>query len=647
MQRMHELLCMSQEQYGEYTSRLPLEITPAHVAKDLHETCHHHQTPSDQEIFFIHHQQQCLQSDQPEENQPYSMDDLFEHVFSMPSWSDVTSMAARNNWDFNPLVATNGLGVDPLVPLHSGPKLFKTALMPLLDESVEANRLRSQSGDHPQEGSEDAHVGDGLQFHNDELLGEQQGLGIHAPPSSTMGSGMLANQASLESDHAVSGLLSLLRMPEDANTGSLALQSNTSPSLGGSVAMQLPGSGIRRGTTSLASSRSVGTSGSEGAAGQPTSLEYQSSLPIAPSWQQPYGGGVGSLPLSLSQAKAEAFVPVAETTTNEASIFGKRYRGEEQASARDHSSSATQEAQGPLFNPYGGTQVNQTQAARTFGQPSHQQSGQGIPVQAFGGQGTITHSQSVNAHTGAPRPRVRARRGQATDPHSIAERLRRERIADRMKWLQELVPNANKTDKASMLDEIIDYVKFLQLQVKVLSMSRMGGAGVVATFVSDLPSEGNSTFGSGNLSSGPAAAASSPDVMTEREVARLMEQDMGHAMQFLQSKGLCLMPIALATAISSKSGKPPGIQADKNRTEPSVASMSVSSGPVTGSAAASPVSVGGNGISSGMKTKAAGISSLKEYKENPATDRSSETTQSQRSPKSVAKNSEDIPRRNY
>jgi hypothetical protein len=100
--------------------------------------------------------------------------------------------------------------------------------------------------------------------------------------------------------------------------------------------------------------------------------------------------------------------------------------------------------------------------------------------------------------------------------------LRRERIAERMKALQELVPNSNKvlwcfytclwsdvcsscvgrnfhlqpgigaehwkldaeflsqssylnivnfivmqTDKASMLDEIIDYVKFLQLQVKV------------------------------------------------------------------------------------------------------------------------------------------------------------------------------------
>ncbi|KAI5335338.1 hypothetical protein L3X38_025471 [Prunus dulcis] len=47
----------------------------------------------------------------------------------------------------------------------------------------------------------------------------------------------------------------------------------------------------------------------------------------------------------------------------------------------------------------------------------------------------------------------------------------------------------SQTDKASMLDEIIDYVKFLQLQVKVLSMSRLGGAAAVAPLVADVSSE--------------------------------------------------------------------------------------------------------------------------------------------------------------
>ncbi|KAJ7523174.1 hypothetical protein O6H91_18G040400 [Diphasiastrum complanatum] len=94
------------------------------------------------------------------------------------------------------------------------------------------------------------------------------------------------------------------------------------------------------------------------------------------------------------------------------------------------------------------------------------------------------HSKVQDGITAEPsRPRVRARRGQATDPHSIAERLRRERIAERMRSLQELVPNSNKTDKASMLDEIIEYVKFLQLQVKVLSISRLGVARAVTPSV--------------------------------------------------------------------------------------------------------------------------------------------------------------------
>ncbi|KAL3507186.1 hypothetical protein ACH5RR_032568 [Cinchona calisaya] len=66
---------------------------------------------------------------------------------------------------------------------------------------------------------------------------------------------------------------------------------------------------------------------------------------------------------------------------------------------------------------------------------------------------------------------VRARRGQATDAHSLAERVRREKISERMKLLQDLVPGCNKvTGKAVMLDEIINYVQSLQRQVEFLSM---------------------------------------------------------------------------------------------------------------------------------------------------------------------------------
>ncbi|OEL18885.1 Transcription factor bHLH77 [Dichanthelium oligosanthes] len=62
---------------------------------------------------------------------------------------------------------------------------------------------------------------------------------------------------------------------------------------------------------------------------------------------------------------------------------------------------------------------------------------------------------------------VRARRGQATDSHSLAERVRREKISERMKLLQDLVPGcSNVTGKAVMLDEIINYVQSLQRQVE-------------------------------------------------------------------------------------------------------------------------------------------------------------------------------------
>jgi len=141
------------------------------------------------------------------------------------------------------------------------------------------------------------------------------------------------------------------------------------------------------------------------------------------------------------------------------------------------------------------------------------------------------------------RPRVRARRGQATDPHSIAERLRRERIAERIRSLQELVPTVNKTDRAAMIDEIVDYVKFLRLQVKVLSMSRLGGAGAVAPLVTEMP------LSSSVEDETQAVWEKWSNDGTERQVAKLMEENVGAAMQLLQSKALCIMPISLAMAI--------------------------------------------------------------------------------------------------
>lgn len=68
-----------------------------------------------------------------------------------------------------------------------------------------------------------------------------------------------------------------------------------------------------------------------------------------------------------------------------------------------------------------------------------------------------------------------SKRSRAAEVHNLSERRRRDRINEKMKALQELIPRCNKSDKASMLDEAIEYLKSLQMQVQMMSM----GCGMV------------------------------------------------------------------------------------------------------------------------------------------------------------------------
>ncbi|CAN4084566.1 unnamed protein product [Withania somnifera] len=63
-----------------------------------------------------------------------------------------------------------------------------------------------------------------------------------------------------------------------------------------------------------------------------------------------------------------------------------------------------------------------------------------------------------------------ARRSRAAEVHNLSERRRRDRINEKMKALQELLPHSTKTDKASMLDEAIEYLKSLQMQLQMMWM---------------------------------------------------------------------------------------------------------------------------------------------------------------------------------
>ncbi|KAK7290190.1 hypothetical protein RIF29_04431 [Crotalaria pallida] len=73
--------------------------------------------------------------------------------------------------------------------------------------------------------------------------------------------------------------------------------------------------------------------------------------------------------------------------------------------------------------------------------------------------------KQCTAESKTPKPKS----SPSKDPQSVAAKNRRERISERMKVLQELVPNGSKVDLVTMLEKAISYVKFLQLQVKVLA----------------------------------------------------------------------------------------------------------------------------------------------------------------------------------
>lgn len=62
------------------------------------------------------------------------------------------------------------------------------------------------------------------------------------------------------------------------------------------------------------------------------------------------------------------------------------------------------------------------------------------------------------------------KRSRAAAVHNQSERRRRDRINERMKALQKLIPNSSKTDKASMLDEAIEYLKHLQAQLQMMCL---------------------------------------------------------------------------------------------------------------------------------------------------------------------------------
>nr|AHK05707.1 bHLH transcription factor SPT [Brassica oleracea var. capitata] len=106
-------------------------------------------------------------------------------------------------------------------------------------------------------------------------------------------------------------------------------------------------------------------------------------------------------------------------------------------------------------------------------------SGTRVSSSSFGASGNETDGYDCESEEGVEavvddellcKSRTSSKRCRAAEVHNLSEKRRRSRINEKMKALQSLIPNSNKTDKASMLDEAIEYLKQLQLQVQMLTM---------------------------------------------------------------------------------------------------------------------------------------------------------------------------------
>ncbi|KAL0715003.1 hypothetical protein Bca4012_021982 [Brassica carinata] len=93
-------------------------------------------------------------------------------------------------------------------------------------------------------------------------------------------------------------------------------------------------------------------------------------------------------------------------------------------------------------------------------------------------EGSTYLSSSLDGESDNPRPRVRARitrkalvkRRRSKELYNSPEREQTNDFNKKMRTLQDLLPNSQKDDKESLLDETIDYMTTLQLQVQMMTM---------------------------------------------------------------------------------------------------------------------------------------------------------------------------------
>ncbi|KAL9227956.1 hypothetical protein vseg_003586 [Gypsophila vaccaria] len=167
-----------------------------------------------------------------------------------------------------------------------------------------------------------------------------------------------------------------------------------------------------------------------------------------------------------------------------------------------------------------------------------------VPIQAvkmeeaYGSHSFFNHEES----TSNPPPRSLSRRCRHRSRAAEVESNRRTIITEKMQALRELLPSSLKAkqgDQEAIVDDAIAHVKYLQLQLKELSRSKLGGESVSAPL----------SFLEGYGHYHPQEQMLGEPL--EELIGNLMKDGQTTAVRLLESKGIHLMPMTSVDELCS------------------------------------------------------------------------------------------------
>ncbi|CAO2825536.1 unnamed protein product [Amaranthus hypochondriacus] len=107
--------------------------------------------------------------------------------------------------------------------------------------------------------------------------------------------------------------------------------------------------------------------------------------------------------------------------------------------------------------------------------PGQEQHPKDVRVRGLEQDQHLHSEEEMMVHRCSKKERVdQLKRSRSSEIHNITERRRRDKITGKIKVLQQLMPHCNKKDRASILEDAVNYMKVLKLQIETLIKAREG-----------------------------------------------------------------------------------------------------------------------------------------------------------------------------